>query len=662
MAKKEFIKEWLVYFLVLPVLFLCSTSQHSFGQGLYSLTDSLRVNEHYFVQRSFPFTLSGRDTVKQGKYELFLKPYVKDTFLARNYDYEQLQLIFADNVKEGPFLLKSFSFTPAPAEFSPEGGSIRIPYSGTNTEFRGQYDSGNPTGQWLFSRYSQEVREPADTVLRLMTFFNKNGIPNQEFSLFLGGPGKEMRGGFTEDGSFDGQLTVHNSGEGGDAAFRYRFEDGLLTGITGPGDMLIQPHYGAGNTSELRIREHALDSLFPKVISYYLPEISGEEKNNLLRHLRSLAQAFTELSARHSVLANYLPGGLNLKLPTVKLPVYEPDSREIAFIQETYQRLYRLQNRTDSLMQVSAFRLNRYSDRELASLYARGQLLLDRVNRQRNIFEVLSGPLQQHINPEWFMSRRLGEISQRDTVTYLFNDEEYEEEVNFHFEKEGLSPFEQYQAYVLRLEEMYTEISRQMAAKLKEQRLDTRLQEREEQITALSAEIDRLADSLELSLYSPEISRAYKRSFVEYKEFLLQQYARMPAGEREEQAQYVISCLQKLSSGLENAERLAQKEVAVDLAYTDNRLNPYTYTEMSVRLYEKLFKAYQEKLVPYLVEKMLPAENCEDFLQKANNLEVLQDFMLEALTKNPGKLDRRVRPQESPEAIIRKLGVPVVLK
>lgn len=662
MAKKDFIKKWWVYFFALAVLFLFSTTQYSFGQDLYSLTDSLRVNEHYFVQRSFPYTLAGRDTVKQGKYELFLKPYVKDTFLARNYKYEQLQLNFADNVKEGPFLLRSFSFTPAPAEFSPEGGSIRIPYSGTNAELRGQFNSGNPTDQWLFSRYSQQVREPADTVWRLMTSFNRNGIPTQEFSLFLGEQGMDMRGRFAEDGSFDGLLTLHNRGAGGSVNFRYRFEEGLLTSITGPDGMLIQPQYIGEGNSELSLREHALDSLFPKVISYYLPEISGEEKNSLLRPLRSLALAFTDFSARHSVLVNYLPGGLNLKLPTVKLPVYEPNSRETAFIQETYQRLYRLQNRTDSLMQVSAFRLNRYSDRALASLYARGQLLLDRVSRQRSIFEVLSGPLQQHINPEWFMNRRLGEISQHDTVAYLFNDEQYEEVVDFNFEKESLSPFEQYQAYVIRLEEMYANISRQMAAKLKEQRLDTRLQEREEQITALSAKIDRLADSLELSLYSPEISSAYKRSFVEYKESLLQQYARMPSTEREEQAKYVISCLEKLSSELENAEHLAQKEVAVDLAYTDNRLNPYTYTEMSVRLYEKLFNAYQEKLVPYVVEKMLPAENCEDFLQKANNLEVVQDFMLEALTKNPGRLDRRVRPKENPEAIIRKLGVPVVLK
>lgn len=662
MIKHDFLKDWWVCFLVLPILFLFSTTQQSFGQDLYSLTDSLRVNERYFIQRNFPYTLSGRDTVKQGKYELFLKPYVKDTFLAQDYQFEQLLLNFADNVKEGPFILRSFSFKPALAELSPEGGNIQIPYSGTNSNLRGQYKSGNPTGQWLFGRYSQQLKEPADTVLRLMTFFNKNGIPNQEFSLYLGEQGEEMSGGFAENGSFDGLLVLRSREEGGNTSFSYRFEEGLLTGITGPDDRLIQPRYEAGNAGELKIREHALDSLFPKVISYYLPEISGEEKNILLQPLRSLAQAFKELSARHSVLANYLPGGLNLKPPTIKLPVYEPDSRETAFIQETYQRLFRLQNSADSLMELSAFRLNRYSYRELASLYARDQLLQDRIRRQRSIFEVLSGPLQQHINPEWFMSRRLEEISRKDTVTYLFNDKQYTEEVDFTFETEGLSPSEQYEAYVLRLEEMYTDISRQMAAKLKEQRLDTRLQEQEEQITALSAEIDQLADSLQLNLYSPEISRAYKNSFVEYKETLLQQYARMPAGERKDQVRYIINCLEKLRSGLESAGTLAQKEVAVDLAYTDNRLNPYTYTEMSVRLYEKLFNTYREKLVPYLVEEMLPAENCEGFLQKASQLEVLQDFMLEALSKKPARLERRVRPQDSPEAIIKKLGIPVVLK
>lgn len=652
-----------MYFFALSVFFMFSATGHAVGQDIYSQRDTLREGEGYFVQRNFQYQLSRRDTVRHGKYELFLKPHAEDTLLTRNYDYEHLQLIFREGEKNGPFLLRLVSFYPVLAQLDPEGGSIQIPYTGTSSELRGQYEAGNPVGQWFFSEYRQEEGKAADTVRLLNTFFNQEGTLNEQFRIIEPDLGRVLSGSFNEEGRFDSVMVVRSSREEEEEVrMVYSFEDGLLTSITGPGGETIQPAYITGNLDEVRLKEHALDSLFAKVLSYYLPEMPAEEQNRLLRPLRTLVESFVKLQADSSVLVNEMPVSLNMQLPTVQLPMYEPEENEIAFIQETYNKLFLLQSRVDSLMSISAFSLNRYGDRELAALYARAGLLLDRISRQRQIFRVLSGALQQHINPEWFVSRRLDEISLQDTVTYTYNDELLKEEVDFDFEKEGLSPFEQYQAYVREMEEMTELISSRMTAQLQEQQLDVRLEERGDQITALSEEIERLADSLQLNLYSPEISRTYKRSFVEFKEELLQQYGQMSSAERVEEADGIILCLERLAAGLLEGQELAQNEQVVDQAYMDSRLNPYTYTEMRVRLFEKLFRTYRQTLVPYLADRMLPAENCEDFLRKAANLEVLQNFMLEALTKNTGRLERKIRPQDSPETIIRKLGIPVFLK
>lgn len=642
--------------------FLFSATGYVVGQDLYSQTDTLREGEGYIVQRSFQYQLSRKDTLRQGKYELFLRPHVKDTLLARQYAYEHLRLTFRKNEKQGPYLLRSFSFFPALPQLRLEAGGIRVPYSGSRAEIRGQYEENRPVGQWFLREYRQEDGEPADTVRLLNASFNQEGILNEQFYIMEENPGRVLSGGFNKEGSLADTLEVRGSREGEEVSIAYYFDDGLLTGVTGSEGGFVQPVYMAGNLADVRLQEHALDSLFPDVLSYYLPDMPAAEKNRLLQPLRTLVQSFAKLQANHSSLVSELPVLLNVQPPTVRLPMYKPDKRELAFSQETYSRLSRLQHQADSLMGLSAFNLNRYRDRELASLYARGDLLLDRISRQRNILEVLSGPLQQHINPEWFMRRRLAEISLKDTVTYTYNDELLKETVDFDFRKESLSPFEQYQAYVQQMEEKFGQISSQVAEKLPEQQMDVPLTEREEQITALSAEIERLADSLQLNLYNPEVSSTYKNSFVEFKDRLLQQYGQMSSAERLEQADQLISCLKRLVARLEEAPQLAQSEQVVDQAYMESRLNPYTYTEMRVRLYERLFRAYRQTLVPYLVDRMLPAESCEDFLRKADNLEVLQRYMLDALTKNPKRLERRVRSQDGPETLIRKLGIPVFLK
>lgn len=632
--------------------------RHSYGQDTKSQTDSIWVDDNYFIQKDFRYRTSRNDTIFHGRHSLFLKPYLQDTMVARPYNYERLEVNFNQNQKQGPFLQKLVSFYPDISRLDVEGGYVNIPYRGERAEVRGQFEENRPSGQWFFSRFEQNIGEAADTVLFLYASFGPEGRLDQQFRISDRNEGEVINGSFNEEGRFSGSLDVMTIDEGNLVA-SYNFEDGLLTAIRLAGEGIIRPAY-LENSGEFNFQQHTLDSLYTKVLSYYLQAVPVEERNRLLEPLNTLFRSFKSLSGGNSVLTNHLPGGYNVTPPSVKLPVYEPDSREIQFIEETYNRLSSLHRQADSLMHVSAFSLNRYADRELASLYARSALLRNKVSRQRNIFEVLSGPLQEHINPEWFLNRRLREISLQDTVTYTFNEKQFQEVVDFSFEKEGLSPFEQYQAYISRLEDAYAEINEQSVEQLQELQLDTRLQEREERITVLSEEIDELADSLVLNLYDREISEAYKQSFVTFKERLLDRYANMETRERVSSTENVINCLESLKARLEDAQRLAQQAAIVDQAYMDKHLNPYTFTETDVRLYENLYSAYRDKLVPYVVQRMTPSESCDDFLQKADNLERLQDFMLSALEGNPRRLDRRARPQDGAETIIRKLGVPVV--
>jgi hypothetical protein len=646
-------------FFVFVVFFIFPGEMPVYGQDVQRHTDTVWLNDQYFIQKDFRYRRSGNDTLLEGRYSLTLKPYVGDTLVAQEYRYESLDINYNNNVKEGPFSLKSFSFHPLIPGLEPKEGHIQVPYRGTSAENRGQFEQNRPFGQWFFSRYEHHEETVVDTLVQVRTAYNREGVPDQQFYILDRNIEQEIRGSFGEGGAFDGELQVWSLGADSSLIISYQFEKGLLSSIRRPGAPPLQPDFFENNGG-VDFQEHAMDSLYTKALSYYLQDLPAEDRDDVLQPLQTVFKSFDYLSASYSPLTDHLPGDYDRQYPKVKLPVYEPDSREIEFIRETHNRLTNLYDQTDSLMHISAFSLNRYRDKDLAELYAKGLILRKRVGRQQAIFQVLAGPLLAHINPEWFLKRRLSEITGYDTVQYTLNERQYEAPMDFSIPDREASPFRQYQAYISRLEEVYLEISRRIQQRLENLRLDTRLSENEDKISALSEEIDLLADTLAVNLYNQQIANNYKQAFVDFKENQLAQYANMPARERVDHASALIDCLEKMKVKLENVKRLDKKEEMIDQVYMDTHLNPYTYTETEVRLYERLFSAYQDRLVPYVVEKITPAQNCEDFLRKAENLEILQDFMLGALEGNPGRLDRRARPQDSPETLIKKLNIPVV--
>lgn len=651
-------------FFVLTFLYFLLAARFSFGQGLESRTDTIRLDNDHFIQKIFQHSISGNDTILEGRYRLLLKPDVSGGLQARPYDFAELEANFRRDQKQGDFFLREVSMHPAIDKLYPENEYVQIPYKGTISENQGQFEGDLPSGQWTFLQLEQSnavTADPAsaDTVLQVRAFYGRQGILKDQYRIVDRKAAEVMVGSLDEEGNLDDALDVRSRIDGS-VIIRFIFDNGLLTGINRPGERSLRPDY-EGKVEAVSFEEKPLDSLYANIISYYLESLPGEEPDEGLRPLETVYKSFYFLNGKHSSLMGQLPGEQHFQLPKVKVPVFETTPEEEEIIRNKYNRLKALNQQMDSLMHVSAFTLNRYGDEKLASLYAQMQVVKRRLQRQKEFSELLKGPLLEHIGPDWFMQRRMERVERLDTATYTFNNQQFQQPMEFDFETEGLSAFEQYRSYINTLEETFMALHQQVAEHVEGLELDTRMTESEERLSDLSEEIDQLADTISLNMYRKQVSNGYKNSFVEFKDSLLAEYAGMNSRERLAALDEIVNCLKQLKIKLDRAQVLAERELIVDHAYMDRRLNPYTYTEVDVRLFEGLFSTYHDTLVPYLVNNMIPAQTCEDFLEKADNLKRLQDFMLQALEGNPRKLERRIRNIDDPEAIIKKLGVPVVL-
>ncbi|CAN5169389.1 hypothetical protein BH23BAC1_BH23BAC1_22970 [soil metagenome] len=183
---------------------------------------------------------------------------------------------------------------------------------------------------------------------------------------------------------------------------------------------------------------------------------------------------------------------------------------------------------------------------------------------------------------------------------------------------------------------------------------------RDEEIFQLAEKIQKAADSLDYNLYNPSLTIYYKNSILRLKEEKLTQYLKQDSADRAESVASLIQCFEILQTKLHDGKYLAENAVIVDEAYMEERLNPYTYTRMNVRIYEKLYNSYRDKLVPFFLLNLDPTKDCDSFILEIDNLKKLQVFMINSLeTRNARELERRIRNSDSPSTIINKLEIPV---
>ncbi len=636
------------------MLFLCVPVS---GQEAGKQRDTIRAEEVYVLDRHFSYAISGRDTVLNGTYSLKLKPALPEGLQEQSYRFGELATGFVNNKRQGVFVMQTIFLQPELRNPEPENGIIRIPYSGIIRKTRGEFDENRPVGEWTFLELRRNTASAADSLVHLRAFFGSNGKLKDRFRLADRNNAVVIAGNF-KDGAFDEGLNVR-SGSDGSLLLNFGFENGLLVSVNRAGKPALRAGY---NSQERKISfvQQPLDSLYPKIMSYYL-NLPEDEWEEVLRPFKMIYNSFSWLEGENSIMMEHLPGESNFQLPLVKVPLYETTPEEQEIVLRKRERIQELNQRIDDLLHVSSFALNKSSEKELSSLYARLQVVKDRLEHQQKVSEILAGPLLQHIDPDLFIRRRLAEVTPADTATYTFSGEQFREPMSFSFETEGLSSFEQYRAYISSLEESFLNINEQIGRYLEHVELEKRLSESEESLSDLSVDIEQLADSMALNMYSEEISNMYKQAFVGFKDMLLKEYVEMAPARRQPALEGLVNCFEQMRSKLKNAPVLAGKEKIVDEAYMDTHLNPYTYTEEEERIFERLYSAYTDILVPFLINRMMTAQNCESFLEKAENLERLQDFMLKALSENPKRMERRIRRTDSPEAIIRKLEIPVVL-
>ncbi|MEM1258393.1 MAG: hypothetical protein AAGH81_07690, partial [Bacteroidota bacterium] len=173
----------------------------------------------------------------------------------------------------------------------------------------------------------------------------------------------------------------------------------------------------------------------------------------------------------------------------------------------------------------------------------------------------------------------------------------------------------------------------------------------EEQMIAQANALNQFPDSIRQILGRAEL-RALE-TIKSTAETLLKEYAEMPTGnEKLNQARMLISCLLDFDALSQEIVKLPERSLELREKYTDAVFNPFTATIMDESVKKRITAAYDNVLVPYLLEKVEKELNCEN----AGALQLLfqnsHGRMVELRDEDTSKMERKLRKERNPKVVL----------
>jgi hypothetical protein len=105
---------------------------------------------------------------------------------------------------------------------------------------------------------------------------------------------------------------------------------------------------------------------------------------------------------------------------------------------------------------------------------------------------------------------------------------------------------------------------------------------------------------------------------------------------------------------------LEKKSDIIHISFHVQEFNPYTNTEITVVLHQRLFNAYKDKIFPFIIEDLLKHSSsidCYTFSKKHNNIIELQEFMLTTTEEKLREINKKLRNKDDVKIILEKTGL-----
>jgi hypothetical protein len=160
-------------------------------------------------------------------------------------------------------------------------------------------------------------------------------------------------------------------------------------------------------------------------------------------------------------------------------------------------------------------------------------------------------------------------------------------------------------------------------------------------------------------LISTEVSNdVYLLGFKNFRGLLLDRFYNAISDDDLGGAKDLISQLKRLSELLEATSDWQRLDTYIGSKYRYMYLDPNTFVEREEFLYDRIYKSYRDKLMPYVFSQLMFDFNTIDEFEKSfENISIVQQRVIGVLDEDPRTLNRKIKPRDNAEKVIEKMDL-----
>lgn len=642
------------------LFFIISTSAQNIKRysGNYIIDDSLSG------KASFEYYKKGSDTIKHGKF----------SFQTSEYNYNQNNL-FSGMVFNGTFKNGNkhgrwnYRFVRFNLNTQPRLNNYEVTFQGNGKEYMvsAGFRSGKPFGIWHAIQRTITAGQPRDTMFLARARY-KNEMMNGDFK--ARDDHMSLQGSINDEGFLDGKWTFMQNGSDAKMKEQRYYDNGILKKhFLYTNHDTVALHYTSIDTT--MNNENEVWDIMPAG-STYLKIIniatSAFQDSIPAKHLRDstnfkvlhtntfMNKAFSafhthEKHTKHTIW-NMVNGSDAVTLPKVRVRKFPLSDKEQKKLQQISDRFNSVQHTIAGYFEDAQIDISRHAYKDVQYYYKLMKLYQDRLHQLKPVVDIFNMPAFAYFNRDSIMQHIVPHIAYPDTIKFEFEEKKHTRVHAFPQDLKKGEPLDTIDKHLKHIHKQVSKTTERVNRILKEYKKEKRLAGKEEQLIQARDSVMALFNSKSQHNDYNKYHKKLTENIRKFYEQAFKSYATMSLEEKINEVSILIDCFEEALKLYEALAVLPEKLDRLDEKYTHTTWNPYTYTHMDERIKKPLYKAFNDKILPFLLQDLQSGLECGKIEKKARNFDTLYKKMLDLQQQKTDHIEKQVRKADTPEEII----------
>lgn len=653
------IKKLTYYFLItLLGMASCTLYAQETYKGTFKLTDTITgLAEFGFIERN-------NEKVYDGPFKFQFAKQFEERFKSISYSGA-----FSDNKKNGKWIFSSKTLVKS-NDLHIDNYEISYSTSGTEHSVISNFKNGKADGDWTVIEQTFE-----NTTLKDTLFYATTGFRDAVMSRQIQAKSQNMSwfGSFDIDGFANGNWIV-----------LHQLDNTIIEEVRVYENGIFKSHTINSDENTFTIEYEGLDT------------IKNEDENNW-EILNSLDQYFDilELSDVNSS-KDFKSTETNFKEITNRTNNFLDKAMTSFAYYNDYKIWNRITDKQDIILgkfkvkkfpftseerqQISQILKHRAGISQIVNQFFKdpqveiGQLSFESINRFYAIFEVyrkhsseidnlarqITNPSLEYLERSVFIKGIAPTFKFQNQLNYNFKDESFSE--NYSFPELPLKENFNLEMATIFFRAMHDHLSKEFqnaTVVLNDLRKIEALTSLEEELINNKNTIQRLFGNQNQQEDYTTFHQDFNFTVQTFAEKQLKSYVNLSLDEKKQQIDGYLECFEQVINLYDFLADLPLKIASLDELYSRTTFNPYIMVDMEERVKERLYKAYAEIVLPYLIEKMKDEFNFNTISKTSEHIKDLINKMSQLREQDTSVKERQLRRVKDATEVISILELDI---